>query len=334
MPSNISLEKEPSGNSSSLPVKPNEAELKKFRDMGFSALRAKNYINAYNHFNRALKLANDDFLANLGLAIVYTYNYRVDQKDNSKLHICNKQWDRLLPLISKVTETDKKLIKEYCTGVTVGYDMDVFTFVALACCPKMVLLFLQCGFDPNTKHGGQSILHRIVNGSDFHPVQSCEKINLLLNFGANPNARTVDGEGILNSRTPIRHANAIRERFPFLERKDMNPVRKALRPQTNDPSAIGCSMLIILILFSFWIASKLPDSCRGNSSHYTISTTAQPEVGYLVRCKVCDKIIELTKWNQGYCSECNKCTHECAYEGCIERIPNSVKNYFCSLHDE
>ena len=151
MPSNISLEKEPSGNSPHLPVKTNEAELKRLHDRGLGALRAKNDMSAYDHFKRALKLSADDFPANLGLAIVYAYNYRVDKIDRSKLHICNKQWDVLLPLISKVTETEKKLIKEYCIDVTVGYEMDVFTFAALACCPKMVLFSLQCGFDPNTE---------------------------------------------------------------------------------------------------------------------------------------------------------------------------------------
>lgn len=337
MPDRISLDKEPNGKSLSLTAKSDETELKELRDLGFSALRTKHYWQARNHFRRLSELDKDDFFANLGFAIIYAYDCRVEsntKRQKQKGVTCTKQWNKLISLIPELTETNRELIKEYCTGVTVGFDMDVFTFAVLSYYPEMVNVFLQSGFDPCTEYDGRSILHYIVNGSELQYTKSCAIINLLLDYGADPNVLTGDGEGILNSRTPQRYADIVRERYPHLKSKDMNPIKKLFnRYSQSDKEALGCSLVILLIIVALWLSSILPKS-HNDSSILADYTGAGPAEGDYIECRGCDNYTYYTRWNRGYCSECHQGTHTCAGEGCTVEIPDSSWIEYCVLHDD
>lgn len=330
MPGKISLEKKARSGYSSPSVKPNEDKPERLRDLGFLELRGKRYSSAYNYFNRLLKINNDDFLANLGLAIVYSYNFRIDNQNKTKEHTCNKQWDRLTPMISKVTQTEKELIRENCLGVTVGFDMDIFTFVALSCCKDMIELFLKCGFDPCTEYGGKSILHRIVNGSDSLPNRSCERIKLLLDFGANPYVQTEEGESLINSKTPKTHVKIIQERYLNLQSKDITPVSETTHNLQSGNIAIGCFAVIILIYLILLVASAIP---RFDYSSYQALYSHHSD-GDRVECIGCGKGTYYTRWNRGYCSDCHQGTHTCAAEGCKVEIPDYSWIEYCIAHDK
>ncbi len=99
---------------------------------------------------------------------------------------------------------------------------------------------------------------------------------------------------------------------------------------------VGAVLLIILaIVFIIQIVVEIYTGAlhseRDNSSKETSYSTYEH-----IPCKnyyQCENYTYYTQWNRGYCIECHKGTHKCAYEGCDVQISDHTKFVYCSRHD-
>lgn len=334
------------------------------RDRGFEQLKAKDFNGAEPIFKRMQELDSDNFFANLGLGIVTVDKYIKDPNNHTLLSRTNQQWTKTAKLTYKVTPDEKTLIKKYCSHITVGNEMNVFLYIVLSCGSLLLQLFLDCGFDPNQTYdldNHKSALYLAANIKFIRYIEDdIKKINMLLEYGADPYVLTDEGEGVINSNTRSEFAQAIRRKFPNIKcadkSKQKNDSKSKFQPasghvRTNNNTFHGKTMslgnkaillMFLIMMFIGWIITSF-QSCSTETSATSQSSSSDTKIvnGYTyVRCynychtgsKKCYNYVIPNKWNKGYCSSCHHGSHKCAEPGCDAMIEDYRDVEYCSYH--
>lgn len=334
-------------------------------ERGYQKLQAGEYSLAELIFNHMLEIDSNNFMSEFGKALALSYMYTMSKSQEEKAALWDF-WRKVRARFSDTIPEERTLVKKYCEPLRFDSmfpekGCNLLLYGILFEMPDLVQFLLDCGFDPN---------YEVVTSTDSrfsalflaaitkkYTIARGEIIGILLRYGASPYILTNDGCGVINSKTLPEVAQVIRQQYPdvkCIDGRSEKPTKASLptgakasiygrkanapasRPVLSQKSERkkGCSCLLAIVIFIFALCAGGIINCV-NSNPPTTTASSSKEHEY-VKCRSyekCGNYVWMTKWNRGYCSDCHKGTHKCAYEGCEVQIPDYSYQAYCMYHE-